>query len=290
MTSPVNAYPPKKYYEGNRRASENKHYSSYQTNRFTNSYSQTTKLQTSRTASTELEESDLNKLDIPDMPPSSVFLTDQTILNGTSSFRLVEKPLPANFVVAEANSPLILAKHEDGGRCQSRYCSPEALSNIFQNIRESSDWDDLSEDPIFLSIGSDSQLIPLEELVTMYNPCKARDDDQEAENETDKALHEHSSPKGDSNAWDVMESLENALNVGRSKPTESTSSTSSTLKDQSQPSKDAEETLASPGVTNAPKAARDLSSHSPPLLAQEGSASPDHSPGPQSRSLPTHDM
>lgn len=229
-------------------------------------------------------------LDIPDMPPSTVFLTDQTILSGASSFRLVERPLPANFVVADAFSPLKLSKYEDEGRCQSKYWVRGVLDDLSKNIRDSSDWDDLSQDPIFSTISSDGQVIPLEDLISLYSSREVRKEIQEVENKDDEDLQELSSPKSDSNTWDVMESLEHALSAGRRRQPESTSSTSSTLKDQSQPPREPEEVITAVGITGAPNPVLPPANpYASPSQEQLQDISPDHTSRSRSRSLARHE-
>ena len=198
------------------------------------------------------EEDDLSKLDVPDLPPSSAFLDDQTILNGASSIRLVERPLPANFLVADAISPLRLSKSEDQGRCQSKYWDHESLNDISQNIRDSADWDDLSKDPIFSFISDSSLVIPLQDLISMYNPHEVREETQEIETQDNRVLQEPSSPKSDNHTTDIMESLEHALSAGRHKQPESNSST---LKDESRLPRETEEI---PGVLSAQEQAQGL--------------------------------
>lgn len=290
MASPANAYPSNRQYESNRRMPEHSQHGPYQSNRSVRSYPETRKPKAPLSLNTELEEDDLNKLDIPDMPPSSVFLTDQTILAGGSSFRLVERPLPNNSLVADTISPLKLAKSEDEGRCQSKYWDRGTLNDISKNIRYSGEWDDLSMDPIFSTISSDSQVIPLQDLISLYSSREVRKEIQEAENQDDEVRQEPSSPKIDCNTWDVMESLEHALSAGRRKQPESTSSTTSTLKDQSQPPRDAEETLAAMGTAGTPKSVRAPARPSPPHSQElQEDVSPDHNSGSLSRSPSVHE-
>ena len=238
------------------------------------------------TADTEFGEDDLNMLDIPDLPPSSRHLTDQKIRAGGTSIRLIGRPLPANFIVADAISPIDPPRPENDGLCDSKYQRRGFLKNLLQHVKDSDDWDELSKDPIFLTISDESQAISIQHLKSIYNPRLVDDNSQEAESQVDEAMEETRSPRNGSDTWDVMDSLEHALNAGRRKGNGSTHSTSST---QSKPRKDTEEVLAALGVTGAPKPVRaPARPYPPPSEDQHGQTSPDHLSRSRSRSASRH--
>lgn len=84
-------------------------------------------------------------------------------------------------------------------------------------------------------------------------------------------------PKGRTSprdSWDVMDSLENALNAGRQKEIEQAKQSNSTLEEHSRQPKDTEELLAALGVTGAPKPVRAPARPYPPPSQELMQASP----------------
>lgn len=240
------------------------------------------------TANDEFEENNLNMLDIPDLPSSSHHLTDQKILAGGTSIRLIGRPLPANFIVADAISPIDPPRPENDGHCVSKYQCRGSLKNLLQHVKNTDDWDELSKDPIFLTISDESQAISIQHLKSIYNPQLVDENSQEAESQVDEAMEETKSTRNGSDAWDVMDSLEHALNAGRHKGNGSTRSSSST---QSKPHKDTEEVLAALGVTGAPKPVRaPARPYPPPSEDQQGHPSRDKLSRSRSRSASRHNL
>lgn len=289
MATPVNNYPPNKYNDNNYRAPENPHHASQYSIRSAKSISETPKPHTPRSGEAETDEDNLSMLNIPDMPLSSARLTEQAVLAGTSLIRLVETPLPADFEVADATSPLESAKAENGGRCQSKYWGPGSLNDISQHIRETNEWNAISRDPIFLTFKDDSHVIPLEDLLSLYNPGRINEAIHGLEDQDDGAVQEPNSPKNDSDTWDIMDSLEQSLSAGRLKKPDSTSSNDITLEDQSQPPRDTEKLLAALGVTGASKPIGATARPYPlPPLEQNQHSSLDDNSRSRSRSLSRH--
>ncbi len=220
------------------------------------SYPEKPKTEPMETTNSPPEEDNLNALDIPDMPPSSISLTDETILAGRALFRLVKRPLPANFIVADALAPFESSKVEDQGRCESKYWVKGALGKLCQHVKDTVDRDDLLNDPIFLNIPDESEIIPIEELTSLYNPSQCDDSNEQAEEQPGEVFEESRSPQNGGETGDVMDSLEHALSEGRRKQPDSNSSSSKIPKDAVMPPKNTEELLASLGVTGAPKPVR----------------------------------
>lgn len=211
------------------------------------------------------EEDNLNALDIPDMPPSSMSLTDEIIISGRSSYYLMKRPLPANFIVADAIAPFETAKVEGQGRCESKYWSNGDSSKLNQNLKDSSHWDDYSNDPIFLNFPDESKLIPWEDLVNLYNHNHGDDGNEESEEQYQEANEEPKSPQDEEDTRDIMDSLENALSEGRRQGSDSKLSETDTVKSRT----NAEEVLASLGVTGAPKPVRAPARPYPPPSVEE---------------------
>ena len=242
---------------------------------------------------TESEEDELYALDIPDMPPSSKNLADETILSGHSLIRLIGRPLPANFVVADAISPIEPPLREDEGRCQSKYWGRGNSIKLFQNIKDLSDWDDFSRDPIFCQLSDDSHIISVHDLMARYRPHDLGENSHEPEAEPEErevtpGLNGHSHGR---DTWDIMDSLENALNAGRGKQLDGISRSRSASKERSQPPKDTEQLLAALGVTGAPKPVRaPARPYPPPSYEQAGQSTPERYSRSRSRSPMRSDM
>ena len=237
------------------------------------------------------EEDDLNALDIPDMPPSSLSLTDEMILSGRSEYKLVKRPLPANFVVADALAPFETAGVEDQGFCESKYWLHGGLGKLYQNSRDSSDWDDYSNDPIFTSIPEESELISLEDLTSLYNPNHCDDGNEEVEEQLREATEEAKSPQDGEHTGDIMDSLDHALSEGRRKQTDSKNNTTNSSNESAMPHTEAEEILASLGVTGAPKPVRaPARPYPPPSVEEQKPASLEHRSWSNSRSPSRYGM
>lgn len=236
-------------------------------------------------------EDDLNALDIPDMPPSSTTLTDEIILTGRASFHLIKRPLPSNFIVADAIAPFESSSVDDLGRCESKYWATGVLSKLYQHVRDTSDWDDLLNDPIFLSIPDESEFIPVEDLTSLYNQTHCDGGNEELGERLREVAEDVKSPQDGEDTGDVMDSLEHALSEGRRKQPDANCTTTNTPKELAKPRTDTEEVLASLGVTGAPKPVRaPARPYPPPSLEQQGRATSDHRSWSSSRSPSRYGM
>ena len=248
-------------------------------------HSENPKTQTVEFTNGRSGEDDLNALDIPDMPPSSTTLTDEIILTGRVSFHLIKRPLPSNFVVADAIAPFEASSVEDLGLCESKYWPKGVLSKLYQHVRDTSDWDDLLNDPIFLSIPDESEIIPIEDLTSLYNQSHCGDGNEQLEERVQEVVEEVKSPQDGEDTGDVMDSLEHALSEGRRKQPDAKCTTTDTPKEPVNPRTDTEELLASLGVTGAPKPVRaPARPYPPPSLEQQGRATSNHRSWSSSRS------
>lgn len=231
------------------------------------------------------EEDNLNALDIPDIPPSSKSLQDEVILAGHASFCLVKRPLPSNFIVADAIAPFESSRGEDQGRCESKYWPKGDLDKLYQHVKDSNDWVDVSNDPIFLTIPEESDSIPLEDLTSLYNQTHSDDGNEETEEQVQESVEDSRSPQDGGDTGDFMDSLEHALSQGRRKQPDQECSTTNIQKESAESHTNTEEILASLGVTGTPKPVRaPARPYPPPSSEQQGQVSSDHIRQPSSRS------
>lgn len=84
-------------------------------------------------------------------------------MQGQAVINLIGMPLPANFVVADALSPMGPPAPENEGRCQSKYQRNTNGEGVFQNIQDSVYWKDHKDDTIFSPITFDGHVVPFEE-------------------------------------------------------------------------------------------------------------------------------
>lgn len=243
------------------------------------------------------EEDDLNALDIPDIPPSSKFLGDEMIFAGHASFCLVKRPLPSNFIVADAIAPFESSRAEDRGRCESKYWPKGGLEKLYQHVKDSSDWVDVSNDPIFLTIPEESEVVPLEDLTSLYNQTHSddgnvdgnEDGNEDGREEMEAQIQEEGeasrSLQDGERKGDFMDSLEHALGEGRRKQPEQNGNATNTSQEPVESHTNTEELLASLGVTGTPKPVRaPARPYPPPSLEQQGQVPSDNTNRQTSRS------
>lgn len=217
------------------------------------------------------EEDDLYALDVPDLPLSSRNLTDQIIISGGALIRLFGKPLPANFIVADAILPIEPPQREDEGRCQSKYWG-RGSSEKLVHIKETKDWSDFERDPIFSFNSDDDSMTPLDNLISNDSQDHAQGSRRPSEAKAED--HELSTGHKSRDAWEVMDSLERALSNESHKQSDPDAAISNVSTQKSPPPKDTEQLLAALGVTGAPKPVRaPARPYPPPLLdyAKQGS-------------------
>ena len=231
------------------------------------------------------EEDDLNALDITDIPLSSKSLQDEMILAGHASFCLVKRPLPSNFIVADAIAPFESSKGEDRGRCESKYWPKGDLGNLYQHVKDSNDWVDVSDDPIFLMIPEESEIIPVEDLTSIYNQTRSDDGNEGTEEHVQEVDEDTRSLQNEEDTGDFMDSLEHALSEGRRKQPDQNGSIINISKESAESHTNTEELLASLGVTGTPKPVRaPARPYPPPSSEQQGQVPSDHIRRPTSRS------
>ena len=104
----------------------------------------------------EPEEDDLNLLDLPDLPASTVQVSESVV-------SLICMPVPSNFIVADALFPMDPPAPEMEGRCSSKYLRNVRDDVLFQSIKESVYWSQQSEDPLFRDIPVGDEVIAVED-------------------------------------------------------------------------------------------------------------------------------
>ncbi|KAL8760935.1 MAG: hypothetical protein Q9184_002903 [Pyrenodesmia sp. 2 TL-2023] len=162
------------------------------------------------------EEEDLNGLDIPDIP---------AVIDGSFA-NLVDRPLPANFIVADALEPFDPPKPENDGRCQSKFVILDSSSTFHLCIKDTKHWEDMKSDPLFRTLRAGNRVTSLDKILSIYRPHNLPDGREQAELEegewTQNAGVHHDQGR------DVMDRLERSLSAGRStKPPASVSRTAS---------------------------------------------------------------
>ena len=182
---------------------------------------------------------------------------------------LVGRPLPADSIAADAISPIPAPPFESDGRCQSRYLNRGTLEPLIENIKSTGDWDNVKDDPIFLSV-VDGNIILFEDVIPIRGRRQPNDPEDEADWETKEPSYASQTMVDGSETWDVMDSLEHALNAGRSRAPDASynnqdpigeiplSSIPATLDldEKAKTARETEERLAALGVTGAPKPVR----------------------------------
>ena len=148
--------------------------------------------------------------------PSCIASAANTKVSADSFASLVDRPLPANFIVADALEPFDAPKPESSGRCSSKYVVLDASSTFLSSIKDTKHWDDLKNDPVFLSIHDNNTMISLEKITSLYCPRTIHDqqdhgDIEEGECTQQKAVqHEEDQ--------DLMGSLEHSLSANHHLP------------------------------------------------------------------------
>lgn len=283
--SPSNGYPAVQNHDAVRKSREALNQGAQSLNQPMQSHSAKPKSPPTEFTQSQPEEDNLNGLDIPDIPPSSTFLLDEVVLAGHTSFCLVKRPLPSNFVVADAIAPFEASRGEDQGRCESKYWPKGDFSKLYQHVKDSNDWVDVLNDPIFLTIPEESEIIPLEELTSLYNPIHSDDGNEETEDQIQEAVEDSKSLQDGGDTGDFMDSLEHALSEGRRKQSDQKCSNNNTPKEPAESQTNTEELLASLGVTGSPKPVRaPARPYPPPSQEQQSQVSSDHIRQPSSRS------
>ncbi|KAL8784838.1 MAG: hypothetical protein Q9213_003742 [Squamulea squamosa] len=149
----------------------------------------------------EDKDDDLSKLDVPDIP----------VVTQGSFANLVDRPLPANFIVADALEPFEPPPPKNNGRCQSKYTVIDKLSTFTTCIKETKYWDDMKSDPIFSQRSDTSTLIPMERILAMYRIRREDEGLESADLEDGEWTRDNTSTTQHEGGRDFMDQLENSL-------------------------------------------------------------------------------
>ena len=88
---------------------------------------------------------------------------------------LVGRPLPANFVVADALAPFAAPAIGDNGLCRSKYPDRPDYNAGDQNVRDTDEWENYKKDPVFSDLPSGGNVILLSVLDLIYRPTRVEE-------------------------------------------------------------------------------------------------------------------
>ena len=111
----------------------------------------------------DFEEDDLNSLDIPDLPQTTLSFSNVS----RQPIKLVGQPLPGNSIVADALAPFAPPAPQDEGRCRSKYQCDGNSNTYLEHFRDSKYWDkEHADDVVFSEISASSKLVPVDEVLS----------------------------------------------------------------------------------------------------------------------------
>lgn len=228
---------------------------------------------------------DLAKLDIPDMPS----------ITNDSFASLVDRPLPSNFIVADALEPFDPPQPENDGRCQSKYVRLDASSTFMGSIKETKHWDDFKSDPMFRSIHDSGRTIALGEIDSLYRPRPTSNDWGQTEVEEGEWSQHAATPHEEN--YNVTDQLEHVLSTKQ--PTKAPISVPRTISWDHTPRRD-HKTFSRAGPlsndTNGLRGNDGVHKHGrnfippPPARAESPNLSPEHTPPMRSRTPSMYEL
>lgn len=116
------------------------------------------------------EEDDLESLDIPDLPRTTLAFTNAS----QEPINLIGQPLPGNFVVADVLAPFPPPAPHDEGCCKSRYHNDASLDACLETFKSSKYWDkEHADDVAFSDLPADGKIIPVDEILWMVRQRRA---------------------------------------------------------------------------------------------------------------------
>ena len=193
---------------------------------------------------------------------------------------MVGRPLPTNFVVADALAPFDPPALGDGGRCRSKYLDRSNANDRSQNIKESGEWENVSKDPIFNEITSGGNVILLSVLDLIYRPNRIQEpsDNLEEDLPDDDYAPGDTDPKEESNETNSRDSSprgrrRRSYSGGAHRAVEG--HTPSPRSPNTLPfSIDTEDVVTPPSVDVAAKSMKPISRPYPPPTPQDGTRDP----------------
>ncbi|KAI4165451.1 MAG: hypothetical protein LQ342_000860 [Letrouitia transgressa] len=149
----------------------------------------------------EGEDDELSKLDIPDIPTST----------GGNFATLIERPLPSNFIVADALEPFPAPPPDRNGFCQSKYFKKDEGDMSVETMIDAKEWEDMRKDPIFNSVSDHGHVICIDDAISKYHSQQPDDDQYSVTEDGEVSPLPH--PSGNrGSGWDVVDTLEHSLN------------------------------------------------------------------------------
>ena len=121
---------------------------------------------------------------------------------------LVGRPLPANFIVADALAPFAAPAIGDNGLCRSKYPDRPDYNAGDKNIKDTEEWENHKKDPIFEDLPIGGNVILLSVLDLIYRPTRVEEPIEESD-EIDADNNRSPYQADDSEEQDVMDSPRN---------------------------------------------------------------------------------
>lgn len=129
---------------------------------------------------------------------------------------LVDRPLPANFIVADALDPFDAPQPENNGHCRSKYTVQDASSTFVSSIKDTRHWQDMKNDPIFVAVHVNRGVIPLNVIVSTYRSSYEHEERDQGDLEEGEWTRDARSSTRHEEAQDVMDRLERSLSAEES--------------------------------------------------------------------------
>lgn len=111
----------------------------------------------------DFEEDDLDSLDIPDLPQTTLHFANAT----RQPTNLISQPLPGNSIVADALAPFPPPAPQDQGCCKSKYQYDASLEACLKHFKDSKYWNkEHADDVVFSDLPADGKVVPIAEVLS----------------------------------------------------------------------------------------------------------------------------
>lgn len=119
----------------------------------------------------DFEGDDLDSLDIPDLPSTTLPFTNAS----RESINLISHPLPGNYIVADALAPFPSPAPQDEGCCRSKYQYDASLDACLEHFKDSKYWDkEHADDVVFSDLpAADGKVVPLDKVLSTIRQRRA---------------------------------------------------------------------------------------------------------------------
>ena len=143
----------------------------------------------------DFEEDDLDCLDIPDLPQTSLHFTNAS----QQPVSLISQPLPGNFVVADALAPFPSPAPQDDGYCKSKYQNNASLEACLEHFKDSKYWDkEHADDVAFSDLPAHGKVIPIDEILLTIRQRRAHPESSDEFNRDSRSQSRTASMNQDS--------------------------------------------------------------------------------------------